>query len=430
MKVWKYGSIAILPLLHSHTSPLPHFLTSPLPYSPHMKPLDHIRVVDLSRILAGPYCSMMLGDMGAEVIKIESVEEGDVTRGWGPPFIQGESSYFLSINRNKKSLTLDLKQKEGQEILRELIQKSDVMLENFRPGVLDKLGFGYERVHELNPRIIYCSVSGFGHTGPSKDKPGFDLVLQGEGGIMSLTGDPQGPPMKVGVSQADMVAGMLAFQGILLALLVRERTGRGQKVDISMLDGQVALLSHQAGIYFATGKVPMRRGNEHPAIVPYETYEAADGYINIAVGTEGLWARFCEVIERPELRDDPRFRRNADRVQNHRELNSILNPLFKEKKVQEWIVKLEAAGIPCGRIKNVAEVCQDPQVLAREMVVSLPHPTVGEVKMTGIPIKLSETPGAIELPPPLLGQHTEEILQQLLGYSEEKIRLLREKKVI
>jgi crotonobetainyl-CoA:carnitine CoA-transferase CaiB-like acyl-CoA transferase len=395
-----------------------------------MKPLDHIHVVDLSRILAGPYCSMMLGDMGAEVIKIEPVEEGDGTRGWGPPFLQGESAYFLSVNRNKKSLTLDLKQKEGQYILKELIQRSDVVLENFRPGTLDKLGFGYETVRELNPRVVYCSISGFGHTGPYKNKPGFDVVLQGEGGIMSLTGDPDGPPMKVGVAQADMVSGMLAFHGILLALLVRERTGKGQKVDISMLDGQVALLSYQAGIYFATGKVPMRKGNQHPTIAPYETFEAADGYINVAVGTEGLWAKFCEVMGRSTLKDDPRFRKNADRIQNHKELNTVLDPLFKEKRVAEWIVKLEAVGIPCGQIKNVAEVCQDPQVLAREMVASLPHPTIGEVRMTGIPIKLSDTPGALESPPPLLGQHTEEVLQRVLGYRAEDIQLLREKKVI
>lgn len=395
-----------------------------------MKPLDHIRVVDLSRILAGPYCSMMLGDMGAEVIKIESIGEGDGTRGWGPPFVRGESAYFLSVNRNKKSLTLDLKQKEGQHILKELLQKSDVMLENFRPGALDRLGLGYEEVQKLNPRIVYCSISGFGHTGPYRDKPGFDVVIQGEGGIMSLTGDPEGPPMKVGVAQADMISGMFACQGILLALLVRERTGKGQKVDISMLDGQVALLSYQAGIYFATGKVPQRKGNQHPTIAPYETFEAADGYINIAVGTEGLWIKFCEAINKPELKEDPRFRRNAQRVQNHKTLKALLDVVIKEKTVKEWINKLESSGIPCGRIKNVAEVCQDPQVLARDMVVSLSHSTLGEVKVTGIPIKLSETPGALELPPPLLGQHTEEILHQLLGYTEEKIHLLRKKKVV
>ena len=395
-----------------------------------MKPLDGVRVVDLSRVLAGPYCSMLLADMGAEVIKIENPGKGDDTRGWGPPFIDGESAYYLSINRNKKSLTLNLKAGKGKEILRGLIRRSDILVENFRQGTMERLGFGYQAVRELNPRLIYCSISGFGRTGPMADRPGYDLIVQGEGGLMSITGFPDGPPTKVGVAIGDLVAGMFAAQGILLALLARERTGRGQLVDVALLDGQIAILTFQAGIYFATGKAPARMGNQHPTIAPYETFRARDGYVNIAVGNDPLWEAFCRAIGREDLLERPEFKTVALRVQNRPALLQVLDEVMAARTTQEWLAILGKAGVPCGPINTVAEVCEDPQIRAREMVLEVPHPTLGRVRLTGIPIKLSETPGAVEAPPPLLGQHTEEVLTQLLGYSRGQVETLRQEGIV
>jgi crotonobetainyl-CoA:carnitine CoA-transferase CaiB-like acyl-CoA transferase len=383
--------------------------------------LEGIRVLDLTRILAGPYATMMLADLGAEVIKIEIPGKGDDTRGWGPPFVEGESTYFMSINRNKKSLTLDMKK---------LIVQSDVVAENFRPGTMEKLGFGYERIREINPRIVYASVSGFGHTGPLAKRPGYDVVVQGEGGVMSLTGTPDGPPTKVGVSVADITAGMLAAHGILAALVARERTGTGQKVDIGMLDGQVALLTYQAGIFFATGKAPKRRGNAHPSIVPYETFACADGFINLGVGNDSLWEKFCEVTGQGELAHDPRFVKNADRVQHHDELKAILDEMFAAHPRDYWLEKLDDAGIPCGSINTLDQVLTHPQVLAREMVVEVNHPVAGPTKLTGAPIKLSETPTEVRTPPPLLGEHTEEILSGVLGLASSDIKGLQAEKVV
>lgn len=393
-------------------------------------PLEGIRVIDLTRILAGPYCAMMLGDMGAEIIKIENPDGGDDTRSWGPPFLNGVSAYFLSINRNKKSLTLNLKDERGKAILRDLIRKGDVMVENFRPGALEKLGFSWEEIRRVNPRMIFASLSGFGQTGPRRSEPGFDVVIQGEGGVMSITGDPDGPPTKVGASIADITAGMLAAQGVMLALYHREKTGVGQMVDVSMLDGQVALLAYHANGYFATGRVPPRRGNRHPSITPYETYSCGDGYFNLGVGNDSLWRRFCDAMGLASLKEDPRFAVNKDRVNNREELQRILDAFFAEKTVEETIEALRGAGVPCGPINNIGQALSEPQVIAREMVVDVDAPVAGPTKVTGVPIKLSETPGAVRTPPPALGQHTDEVLEAVLGMDEAQRSALREAGVV
>ncbi len=393
-------------------------------------PLEGIRVVDLTRILAGPYCTMMLGDMGAEIIKVENPDGGDDTRSWGPPFLNGVSTYFISINRNKKSLTLNLKAERGKELLRDLIRKSDVMVENFRPGALEKLGFSWEEIHRINPAMIFASLSGFGQTGPRKNEPGFDVVIQGEGGLMSITGEPDGPPNKFGASVADITAGMLAAQGILLSLYHREKTGVGQMVDVGMLDGQVALLTYHANGYFATGKLPPRRGNKHPSITPYETYSCRDGYFNLGVGNDSLWRRFCDAMGLDEIKEDPKFAVNKDRVDNRLELQEILDALFAEKTVGETLDALRGAGIPCGPINNLAQVLSEPQVLAREMVVDVDVPVAGPTKVTGVPIKLSKTPGSVRTPPPTLGQHTEEVLESVLGMDEAQRNALRQEGVV
>ncbi len=393
-------------------------------------PLEGIRVVDLTRILAGPYCTMMLGDMGAEIIKIENPDGGDDTRGWGPPFLNGVSTYFISINRNKKSLTLNLKDERGKELLRDLIRNSDVMVENFRPGALEKLGFPWEEIHRINPAMIFASLSGFGQTGPRKSEPGFDVVIQGEGGIMSITGEPDAPPSKVGASIADITAGMLAAQGILLSLYHREKTGVGQMVDVGMLDGQVALLTYHANNYFGTGKLPPRRGNKHPSITPYETYECRDGYFNLGVGNDSLWRRFCDAMGLGHIKEDPKFAINKDRVDNRLELQEILDAFFAEKTVGETLDALRSAGVPCGPINNLEQVLNEPQILAREMVVDVDVPVAGPTKVTGVPIKLSETPGAVRTPPPMLGQHTDEVLESVLGMDEAQRKALRENSVV
>lgn len=381
-----------------------------------MMPLDDLLVLDLSRVLSGPFCTMALADMGARVIKIEHPNEGDDTRRFGPPFINGESSYFMSVNRNKESVALDLKAPEGREILWKLIERADVMVENFRPGVLDRLGFTWEACQARNGRLITCSISGFGHHGLPEwsNRPGYDLVLQGMGGLQGLTGPKGGEPFKVGTSIADLVTGMLAFQGVLLALISRGRTGRGQQVDISMLDGQVSLLTYQAGIYFAEAKVPTRMGNQHPSIVPYETYQALDGFLNLAVGNDSLWRAFVEVADQDALRS-PSFDTNKARVAHRDALAAVLVPLMRTRTVDAWVRALDAAGIPCGPILSLDQVLTHPQVLARDMVVPLDHPTAGPIRVTGVPIRLSETPGSVRTPPPRLGEHTDAVLRELLG---------------
>jgi formyl-CoA transferase/CoA:oxalate CoA-transferase len=367
---------------------------------------------------------MILGDMGAEVIKVEEPGKGDDTRTW-PPFVGGEATYFMSVNRNKKSVTLNLKAPEGQEILRRLIARSDVLLENFRPGTMNRLGFGFEDLKKRHPRLVYCSISGFGESGPEAGRPGYDLIVQGESGLMDLTGFPDGPPVKVGTSIADLVAGMSAAHGVTLALYVRRKTGKGQKVEIGMLDVMASLLTYQAGLYFGTGQKPTRRGNRHPSIVPYEVFRAADAYLTVGVANNSLWERFCQALGRPELARDPRFDTEAQRVANRDVLVPLLDGVLGERTAAEWLERLDSAGVPAGRIKSVAEVCESPHLKERGMIVPLPHPKAGTVTVFGVPIRLWGTPGAATQPPPLLGQHTDEVLTGLLNLSRDRLERLR-----
>jgi len=387
-------------------------------------PLDGLIVVDLTRVLSGPYCTMQLADMGARVIKVEQPGRGDDTRAWGPPFIGAESAYFLSINRNKQSLTLDLK--SGRAVLERLLDRADVLVENFRPGTMERLGLGYAAVSARWPRLVYCSISGFGQTGPRRDQPGYDAVVQAEGGLMSITGEADGPAFRLGVAIADIVSGMFAAQGIALALLARARTGRGQHVDIGMLDSTAALLTYQAAIYFATGQPPTRMGNRHPTIVPYETFEASDGEFVLAVGSEGLWRRFCELLDAPGVAEDPRFATNRDRVSHYEILRPLLAERIRQRSRADWIERLMAAGVPCGSVRDVSEVLRDPQMTAREMIAAVEHAAIGSVQVLGVPIKLSETPGTVRTAPPTLGQHTDQILRTDLGFSDADITRLRQ----
>jgi len=391
-----------------------------------MRPLDDILVLDLSRVLAGPYCTMQLADMGATVIKVEEPKGGDDTRAFGPPFVGGEACYYLSVNRGKRSIAIDLKSPEGIGLVHGLAARADVVVENFRPGTAERLGLGYPRLAEANPRLIYASISGFGHAGLPEyfGQPGYDVVIQGLGGGPSITGEPDGEPMKSGNSIADLLAGLLCFQGILLALLARQRTGRGQQVDISMLDGQVSLLSYHAGRFLNTGEVPRRMGNRHPTIVPYQTFRAADGYFNLAVGNDRLWVQFCKQIDRPDLSADARFVTNRQRVENRELLIPVLADLFATRPVAEWLALFDAAGVPAGPIYTLDQTFAHPQLLARQMVVELPHPRAGTVRVTGCPVRLSETPAEVGPAPPLLGQHTREILREQLGLEEAEIQRL------
>ena len=388
------------------------------------RPLTGVRVLDLTRVLAGPFCTQTLADMGAEVIKIEEPGKGDDTRRW-PPFVGGEATYFLSVNRGKQSVTVNLKAAEGVDLIRRLAARSDVLVENFRPGTMDRLGLGYRALRRVNPRLVYCSISGFGESGPEAHRAGYDLIVQGESGIMDLTGFPDGPPVKVGNSIADLVAGLSAAHGIVLALLARARTRRGQKVEIAMLDVMASLLTYQAGLYFQTGARPTRKGNQHPSIVPYEVFRAADGYLTLGVANNSLWKQCCAALGRPELADDPRFATEARRVENRAALVPILDDVFAGATVDEWLKRLEAAGVPAGRIKSVAEVCESEHLKARGMIVRLPHPTAGTVTVLGVPVRLHATPGAVTAPPPVLGQHTEQVLRRVLGLRPAAIAHLR-----
>ena len=393
-------------------------------------PLDGITVLDLTRVLSGPYCTMLLADMGARVIKIEQPGKGDDTRAWGPPFVAGESAYFLSINRNKESVTLDFKQPAGRALLDRLFAKADVVVENFRPGTMRRLGLDYDSVASRHPAMIYASISGFGQSGPKRDRPGYDAVVQAEGGLMSVTGAADGPPYRLGVAIADLVAGMFAAQGVTLALLARHRTRRGQHVDIGMLDGVAALLSYQAGIYFATGSAPPRMGNRHPTIVPYETFEAADGEFVLAVGNDEQFKRFCAVVGLPAIPTDERFATNSGRVRNYAALRTQLAAALRLKRRSEWIDELTTAGVPCGSVRDVSEVLTDPHLAARRMVEAVEHASAGTLKVLGVPIKLSETPGRVRTAPPTLGQHTVDVLRRDLGVPEAQIEELRETGVI
>jgi crotonobetainyl-CoA:carnitine CoA-transferase CaiB-like acyl-CoA transferase len=382
-------------------------------------------VLDFTRVLSGPYCTMLLADMGARVIKIEQPGRGDDTRAWGPPFVNGESSYFLSINRNKESLTLDLKSPSARPIIDSLLERADVLVENFRPGTMERLGLSYESLAITHPRLVYCSISGFGQTGPRSSEPGYDAVMQGEAGLMSITGPADGGPYRLGVAIADIVSGMFAAQGVAFALLARERTGRGQRVDIGMLDATAALLTYQAGIYFATGTTPGRLGNRHPTIVPYETFAASDGDFVVAVGNDEQWRRFCRIIDANDLSSDERFATNRARVMNYDALRPLLAERLCTRTRTAWVQALKAAGVPCGSVRNVSEVLVDQQLDARGMVETVDHVSAGAIRVLGVPIKLSDTPGSVRSAPPALGQHTEGILRDDCGLTAEQIEALR-----
>lgn len=389
--------------------------------------LAGLTVLDLTRVLSGPYCTMMLADLGARVIKIEQPGKGDDTRGWGPPFVGRESAYFMSVNRNKESVTLDFKHPKGRALLDALIARADVLVENFRPGAMTKLGLDYAALAGRHPRLIYCSVSGFGQTGPRRTEAGYDAVMQAEGGLMSLTGTPDGGPTKFGVAIADVATGMFAAQGISAALYHRERTGRGQLVDVAMLDSVAALLTYQSGIYFANDAAPPRLGNRHPTIVPYETFRAADGDFVLAVGNDDQWRRFCGVAG---LDVDAAFATNRQRVSAYATLKPMLDTVLATRTRADWVEALKAAGVPCGAVRDLDEVFADPQIAARDMVATVDHAALGPQRVVGTPIKFTETPSAIRTAPPTLGQHTEQVLAGDLDIPPQEIAALRTEGVI
>ncbi len=395
-----------------------------------MRPLEGLRVVDLTRVLSGPYCTMQLGDMGAEVIKVEQPGKGDDTRAFAPPYQGEEAAYFLSVNRNKKSITLDMKSAAGKEVLWRLIETSDILVENFRPGAMDRLGFGYDAVKARRPKMVYASISGFGETGPQRDRPGYDVIIQGEAGIMDITGPRDGAPHKVGAAIGDLVSGLYATQGILAALCASRSTGQGQHVTISMYEAVASLLTFNASIYYATGDTPRRRGNEHPTIVPYETFEAADGWINLGVANDDLWRRFCSGAERPELVEDTRFAKASDRVRNREVLVPLVRAIIRERTRDEWLERMDKAGVPSGAIRTVGEVCDGDLLKARAMLAEMPHATAGRVKAIKNAVHLSGTPLDTYQAPPRLGEHTREVLTGLLGYTGEECDALLRDKVI
>lgn len=392
-------------------------------------PLAGIRVLDLGRHLAGPTCAMWLGDLGADVIKIEKPGEGDDGRAAGPPFYAGQSAFFLAANRNKRSIELDIKRPEGQELFRRLADTADVVVENFRPGVMDALGIGYRAVSERNPRIIYCSISGFGADGPYADRPGLDQIVQGVSGLMSVTGFEGGEPVRVGIPIADLLTGLFGAYGVLAALQVRERTGRGQHVQTSLLEGMVGMLSFQAVRYLNGGEIPPPAGNHHPLNAPYGVFRARDGYVTIGATGEKRWRTLCEVLDAEEWLTDPRFATNGDRHRNREILAELISERLQAHTVDEWERILNEAGIPCGPIYRMDQAMEHPQVRHRQMVVELPHPTMGAVRLLGLPVKFSETPGQVRLAPPLLGEHTDEVLREI-GVTADELRRLRESGVI
>ena len=392
-------------------------------------PLKGIRVLDLTRILAGPYATMILRDLGAEVIKIEQPGVGDEARDFGP-FKNDFSLYFMSVNRGKKSVTLNLKAPRGKELFLELVKGSDILVENFRPGTMEKLGLGYESLKAHHPSLLYAACSGFGQTGPYAMRGAYDMIIQGMGGIISITGEPDRPPVRVGTSIGDITSALFTAIGILSALRHRDQTGEGQLIDVGMLDCQVAILENAMVRYFSTGDIPRPLGRRHPAITPFEVFESADGYVVIAIGNNELWRKFCEHVNHPELIDNERFHTNALRTENHESLFPILAEIMCRRTTDAWVEALEEIGVPCGPVNTVDKVANDPQVLARDMIAEVEHEVTGAVQIPGIPIKLSETPGQIDAPAPNLGEHTSEVLTGLLGLDAEEVNQLKQDEVL
>ena len=400
-------------------------------YTEQRSLLEGVRVLDLSRVLAGPYCTMILGDLGADIIKIEAPVLGDDTRHWGPPFAGGgESAYFLCVNRNKRSLTLNLRSKQGIEILKELIRKSDILVENFRVDTMEKWGLDYQALQGLHPGMIYCTITGYGYTGPYRHLPGYDFIIQAQGGVMSITGPENGEPYKVGVAIADITAGLFACNAILAALFEHQRSGRGQRIDISLLDSQIAWLANVGSNYLISGEKPVRYGNAHPNIVPYQTFKAQDGYFALAIGNDNQWRLFCEHTGTQEWAEDELYSTNAKRVENRASLIPLLDELFAQYEIAHWLALLEEIGVPCGPINTIDQLMDDPQVKAREMVIEVDHNRAGPIKMVASPLKIPTAPPVVRLPPPRLGEHTGQILHELLGFDEQAMKDLRAAQVI
>ena len=406
-----------------------------------MKSLGHLRVLDLTRVLAGPWCTQLLADLGADVIKVERPGSGDDTRAWGPPYMKdaagaetSEAAYYLSANRGKRSVTINIATPEGQSLVRKLAQHCDIVVENYMVGQLAKYKLDYASLAAVNPQLIYCSITGFGQTGPHRARAGYDFIMQGIGGFMSITGErddrPGGGPQKAGVAVSDLMTGMYSAVAILAAITHRERTGEGQCIDMALYDVMLAMLANMNMNYLTSGKAPGRAGNAHPNIVPYQVFAAADGYVIVAVGNDSQFVKFCGVAGAPQLASDTRYRRNADRVRNREVLIGKLEAIMRARPVAFWVEQLDAAGVPCGPINDVAHALADPQVAARGLRIDLPHALAGQVPMVANPIKLSATPPSYELPPPMLGEHTAEVLRKLAGVSDDELQRLRSRHVV
>lgn len=391
--------------------------------------LEGIKVLDLTRVLAGPYCTMILGDLGSDVIKVEAPGGSDDTRNWGPPYTGGESAYYLCANRNKRAITLDLKSADGKKVLEKLIKQSDVIIENFKHGTMEKWGLGYEQLKTLNPQIVHCSITGFGHEGPYKDLPGYDFIIQAMSGLMSITGSEESGPMKVGVAISDIFTGLYAAIGIQAALIERNQSGMGQSVDISLFDSQISALANVASNYLVSEKIPQRLGNEHPNIVPYQSFDTLDGQVAVAVGNDGQFVKFMNVINLADLSKDEKYATNSKRLENRKELVKLISDQMCQKDSQFWITNLREKGIPSGPLNTIAEMFQDPHVKASGIVKEVAHPTAGIISLVGSPLKLSRTPTEVRAHPPLAGEHTDEVLKEM-GYSFSDINKLKENKII